>query len=364
MIDAISKLVESGVIGEETKVSIEEAWNSKVKENRDQVTAELREEFAKRYEHDKSNMIEAIDKMMSDKLGEEINKFVEDRKALAQEKIAYKESVGTHSAKLEEFVLSKLTNEMKELHSDRKSVGENFAKLEEFVVNALAKEIKEFAEDKKSVVETKVKLVKEAKVQLAKLKEAFIKRSAKVVEGAVTKKLGEEIAQLKEDITSARQISFGKQIFEAFASEYQASYLNEKSETAKLLKVVDEQTLKLKDAEKSIEEAKTVIESKEREISQQKDLMERKATMAELLKPLSKDKAEVMGQLLESTETGKLKAAYDKYLQAVMEDAPVSKAKKIISEASGDKAGAPRSERDDAELSSIRVLAGVANINN
>ena len=67
MIDAISKLVESGVIGEETKVSIEEAWNAKVKENRDQVTAELREEFAKRYEHDKNNMVEAIDKMMTEK---------------------------------------------------------------------------------------------------------------------------------------------------------------------------------------------------------------------------------------------------------------------------------------------------------
>jgi len=364
MFDAISKLVESGVIGEDTKKSIEEAWDSKIKENRELVTAELREEFAKRYEHDKNNMVEAIDTMMTEKLSEEISKFVEDRKALAQEKITYKESVGAHSKKLEEFVLSKLTNEVKELHDDRKSVGENFAKLEEFVVNALAKEIKEFAEDKKSVVETKVKLVKEAKAQLAKLKESFIKKSAKVVEDAVTKKLGEEISQLKEDISSARQVNFGKQIFEAFASEYQASYLNEKSETSKLLKVVDETTLKLKDAEKSIEEAKTVIESKEREISQVKDLMERKATMAELLKPLSKDKAEVMGQLLESTETGKLKAAYDKYLQAVMEDAPVSKAKKMLSEASGDKAGAPRSEREDAELGSIRVLAGLSKINN
>ena len=364
MFDAITKLIESGVIGEDTKKSIEEAWESKVKENRELVTAELREEFAKKYEHDKGNMVEAIDSMMTAKLSEEISKFIEDRKALAQEKVAYKESVGAHSAKLEEFVLSKLTNEIKELHDDRKSVGENFAKLEEFVVNALAKEIKEFNEDKKSVVETKVKLVKEAKAQLAKLKESFIKKSAQVVEQAVTKKLGEEISQLKEDISAARQINFGKQIFEAFASEYQTSYLNEKSESAKLLKVVDETTLKLKDAEKSIEEAKTVIESKEREIAQVKDLMERKATMAELLKPLSKDKAEVMSQLLESTETGKLKTAYDKYLQAVMEDAPVSKAKKIISEASGDKASAPRSEREDAELGSIRVLAGLTKTNN
>ena len=355
MFDAITKLVESGVISEDTQKAISEAWDSKVKENREQVSAELREEFAKRYEHDKGNMVEAIDKMMTEKLSEEINKFVEDRKALAQEKIAYKESVGAHSAKLEEFVLSKLTNEMNELHSDRKSVGENFAKLEEFVVNALAKEIKEFNEDKKSVVETKVKLVKEAKAQMKKLKEAFVSKSAKIVEDAVTKKLGQEIAQLKEDITSARKINFGKQIFEAFASEYQASYLNEKSETSKLLKVVDETTLKLKDAEKSIEEKQAVIESKEQEIARQKDLMERKETMVELLKPLSKDKAEVMSQLLESVQTKDLKSAYSKYLAPVMDEkSTVAKAKKIISESSGD-----RAQREDADLTHIRKLAGI-----
>jgi len=67
------------------RTELEEAWNSKIKENRIAVTAELREEFAKRYEHDKGNMVEAIDKMMTDKLSEEISKFVEDRKALAVE---------------------------------------------------------------------------------------------------------------------------------------------------------------------------------------------------------------------------------------------------------------------------------------
>ena len=203
MIDAISKLVESGAISEDVQKSIQEAWDSKIKENKEVVGAELREEFAKRYEHDKANMIEAIDKMMSEKLSEEITKFVEDRKALAQEKIAYKENVGKHSGKLQEFIMQKLSEELKELHSDRKGVHENFNKMEEFVVNALAKEIKEFHEDKKGVVETKVKLVAEAKKQMAKMKEAFITRSAKVVESAVNKKLAEELKSLKEDITAA-----------------------------------------------------------------------------------------------------------------------------------------------------------------
>ena len=354
MIDAISKLVESGAISEEVQKSITDAWDSKVKENKETVGAELREEFAKRYEHDKSNMIEAIDKMMTEKLSEEISKFVEDRKALAQEKIAYKEDVGAHSAKLQEFIMRKLAEELKELHGDRKGVHENFKKMEEFVVNALAKEIKEFHEDKKGVVETKVKLVAEAKKQMAKMKEAFITKSAKVVESAVNKKLAEELKTLKEDITSARQINFGKKVFEAFASEYQNSYLNEKSETAKLMKVVDETTLKLKDAEKAVEEKQAVIESKNAESKRQADLMERKEKMAEMLKPLGKEKSEVMAQLLESVQTDKLEASFNKYLPHVMSEKPIATQKKVISEAKGD-----RGEREDADLTYIRKLAGV-----
>jgi uncharacterized protein (DUF1499 family) len=355
MIDAISKLVESGAISEDVRNSIQEAWDNKIKENKEVVGAELREEFAKRYEHDKANMIEAIDKMMNEKLSEEITKFVEDRKALAQEKIAYKENVGKHSAKLESFILNKLSEELKELHSDRKGVHENFKKMEEFVVGALAKEIKEFHEDKKGVVETKVKLVAEAKKQMAKMKEPFITRSAKVVESAVNKKLAEELKALKEDITSAREINFGKKIFEAFASEYQNSYLNEKSETSKLMKVVDETTLKLKDAEKVIEEKQAVIESKIAESKRQADLMERKEKMAEMLKPLGKEKSEVMSQLLESVSTAKLEASFNKYLPHVMADKAVTKeGAKILSESGGD-----RAQREDADLTNIRKLAGI-----
>ena len=350
----ISKLVESGAISEDVQKAIQEAWDSKIKENREGVSSELREEFAKRYEHDKANMIEAIDKMMTEKLSEEISKFIEDRKALAQEKISYKENVGKHSAKLQEFIMKKLAEELKELHGDRKGVHENFNKLEEFVVGALAKEIKEFHTDKKGVVETKVKLVAEAKAQMAKLKEAFIQKSAKVVESAVNKKLAEELAQLKEDITAAKETNFGKKIFEAYASEYQASYLNEKSETSKLMKVVDETTLKLVDAEKAVKEKDAVIESQEAKAKRQAGLMERKEKMAEMLKPLGKEKGEVMGQLLESVQTVKLQASFDKYLPHVMSDKPVASVKQVMTDQKGD-----RSEREDADLTDIRKLAGI-----
>jgi 2-hydroxy-3-keto-5-methylthiopentenyl-1-phosphate phosphatase len=120
------------------------------------------------------------------------------------------------------------------------------------------------------------------------------------------------------------------------------------------MKVVDETTLKLKDAEKAIEEKQAVIESKNAESKRQADLMERKEKMAEMLKPLGKEKSEVMSQLLESVQTAKLQASFDKYLPHVMAETPIANKKQVISESSGD-----RAQREDADLTNIRKLAGI-----
>ena len=39
-----------------TKNEIQEAWDSKLKETRDEIRGELRDEFSRRYEHDKETM--------------------------------------------------------------------------------------------------------------------------------------------------------------------------------------------------------------------------------------------------------------------------------------------------------------------
>jgi adenosyl cobinamide kinase/adenosyl cobinamide phosphate guanylyltransferase len=225
MLDAFKQLVESGVMTEETKSVIESAFAEKIKENRDQVSAELREEFAQKYTHDKAVMVEAIDKMLSERLAAEMAELHEDKKALAEAKAAYQQKVTEDAKKLEGFVIQQLGKELVEFQSDRKKVSENFSKLEQFVVHALAKEINEFAVDKKDLAETKVKLVREAKSKFEEIKQSFIQRSAKVVESAVTKKLTSEIKQLKEDIESSRNNDFGRRIYEAFAQEFSSSFL-------------------------------------------------------------------------------------------------------------------------------------------
>ena len=360
MLDAFKQLVESGVMTEETKSVVEAAFTAKIQETRDQVTAELREEFAQKYNHDKSMMVEAIDKMLSDRLTAEMSELHEDKKALAEAKVAYQQRIAEDSKKLEGFVIKQLGKELVEFQSDRQKVSENFAKLENFVVHALAKEIKEFAADKRDLAETKVKLVREARSKFDEIKSSFIKRSAKVVEAAVTNKLTSEIKQLKEDVESARNNDFGRRIYEAFAQEFSASFLNEKSETSKLLKIISKKEQELAEAQQQIAEKQNLAESVNRELRVTKDLMERKAVMSEMLAPLDASKREIMKELLESVQTPKLSSAFEKYLPAVMDgDQKITK-KAMLAEGkavTGDREVKPEVGLDN--ILDIRKLAGL-----
>ena len=83
MLDALKSLFENNVISEEIKESIEQAFEGRINEAREQVAVQLREEFAQKYEHDKNTMIEAVDRMITDQLSTELVEFADDRKQLS-----------------------------------------------------------------------------------------------------------------------------------------------------------------------------------------------------------------------------------------------------------------------------------------
>ena len=60
-----NELLEGTNLSEEARESIQEAWESRLDEAREEMTAELREEFAQRYEHDKGLIVEAVDNFIS-----------------------------------------------------------------------------------------------------------------------------------------------------------------------------------------------------------------------------------------------------------------------------------------------------------
>jgi hypothetical protein len=362
MLDIVKQLFENNVISEEIKSEIEAAWQSRIQENREEVTAQLREEFAQKYEHDKSALVEAVESMLADRLQAELGELAEDRQGLIDARARYVEKMTGDAKVMESFVLNNLRKELAELHEDRKRVAGNVAQLESFIVDTLAKEIAEFHADKKDLAETKVRLVRESKAKFEQIKKEFIARSAKIIEETVSKGLKAEMVQLREDIEAARKNDFGRRIFESFASEYAASHLNEKSETAKLLQVVARKEQELEEAAKVVAETQKLVESTEAQLRMARDMASRKEVMSELLGPLTGDKRKVMSELLESVQTDKLRSAYDKYLPAVMNGGTQVK-KTTLTEATeitGNKqASSLGGEEKTAEIFDIRRLAGL-----
>jgi hypothetical protein len=364
MFDAIKPLLDSGLINEDVSKELNEAWESKLTEARELVRAELREEFAQRYEHDKSVMVEALDKMVTEGLAGELANIATEKQALAEDRVKFQHKMKESATKFNSFLVTKLSEEISELRKDRKMHAEGVNKLENFVVQALAKEITEFAKDKRDVVETKVRLVREAREKLEGLKSRFIKESAQKMSSAVSRHLKAELNQLQEDIKVARENNFGRRIFEAYATEFGATHLNEKAEVRKLHNTIAHKDKKLSEAIRLTEKAKVLVENKERELRMIKESNERQSTMDELLRPLNKEKQEVMRNLLESVQTTRLKNAFEKYLPAVLEDRSV-KARKVISEqvsaVTGDKTVLQKSESDEdrSNVIDLKRLAGL-----
>jgi hypothetical protein len=364
MFDAIKPLLDSGLINEDVSKELNEAWESKLTEARELVRAELREEFAQRYEHDKSVMVEALDKMVTEGLAGELASIAAEKRNLAEDRVKFQHKMKESATKFNSFLVTKLSEEISELRKDRKMHTEGVAKLENFVVQALAREITEFAKDKRDVVETKVRLVREAREKLEGLKVRFVKESAQKMSSAVSRHLKAELNQLQEDIKIARENNFGRRIFEAYATEFGATHLNEKAEVRKLHNTIAHKDKKLSEAIRLTEKAKVLVENKERELRMIKESNERDSTMDELLRPLNKEKQEVMRNLLESVQTNRLKNAFEKYLPAVLEDRSV-KARKVISEqvsaVTGDKTVPQKSESDEdrSNVIDLKRLAGL-----
>jgi hypothetical protein len=366
MLDALKPLLDSELVNDETRREISEAWESKMNEAREEVRAELREEFAQRYEHDKSVMVEALDRMVTEGLATELQQVQAEKQALAEDRVKFQSKMKESATKFNNFMVTKLAEEIGELRKDRKQHNNGMEKLESFVVHALAREIQEFAEDKRDVVETKVRLVAEARAKLEQLKARFVTESAKKMSNAVSLHLKAELNQLKEDIQVARENNFGRRIFEAYAAEFGATHLNENAEVRKLHDVIATKNAKLAEAVQFTEKAKVLVESKEREIRMIKESNQRESAMEELLAPLNEEKREIMKNLLESVQTARLSVAFEKYLPAVLAEGTV-KARKVIAEslteATGDKsARSPDADQVAEETSNVIDLKRLAGL--
>jgi len=319
MFEALKPLIDSGILNEETRQGLEESWNNKLTEAREQIRAEIREEMASRYQHDRTVMVEALDKMVTESLSAEIGKIAAEREAIAEDRVKFANRMMNKVQNFDSYLSESLTAEIAELRGDRQQMAHAVQKLEAFVAENLRAEIAEFAQDKADLARTKVAVVAEGRQRLEALKDSFIQKSSAIVEQTVTNHLRSELNQLKSDIAEAKENNFGRKIFEAFATEFGASYLNERAETKKMENVISKLQRQISESRETEERALAEVRKRENQIRQINETLERNQKINNLLSTISKEKAAVMSTLLESVPTDKLDAAFKKYLKPVME---------------------------------------------
>lgn len=180
---------------------------------------------------------------------------------------------------VESFVAKKLDEEIKELKVDI----ERFRDLE--------------AEHAEKIVEAKHTMAD----QLAEELDALVDK----IDAFFEMRLTEEFSELKEDLEIVKANEFGRKIFEAFATEFNRSHVDEDSIQSKLQAAV----AKLADADKQIATLESVNAT-----------MVRESKLEQILSPLSGKKREQMAFVLQNVETQRLEEAYNHFIGRVLKE--------------------------------------------
>jgi hypothetical protein len=243
-------------------------------------------------------MDEILQKLLSSEL------LSEDAKAEISSQ--WTAAVETYKQTVREEVTGEVRAEIAEMWATEKDA--LVEKVDSFVAGKLAEEIEELKAD----IERFRDLEAEYAEKIVEEKHAMAEQLSQELDQLVDKmdaffelRLSEEFQELREDLEVVKQNEFGRKIFEAFATEFGRSYVDEDSIQSKLSAAV----AKLADAEKTIGKL---------EESQAK--MVREAKLEKILAPLNGKKREQMAFVLQNVETARLEEAYNHFIGRVLKE--------------------------------------------
>lgn len=349
----LSNLLGSNTLPPELMDSLQEAFDKKVAEAKEQAEVAIRSEFAARFERDKAALVEAMDLMLSDvakkfedEKAAEVGKLKEAREkfegAVSESQTTYKKKIKEHVGESKKFVTEQLSKKIAELNEEKKSLAETrsrlresfrdskkqmqreyaerIKKIDEFVAKNLTREIEELKEDHDALIKARFKVISEGKKKIADLQSRFVKEAAKKVEAVISETLAGELKQLHEDIERNRQNSFGRRIFEAVAAEFMTSHFSEGSEVRKLSKVLEAKKAKINKLEEALAEKAKLAEAADRKLRIAEDRSKRTRIMNELLSNLRGENRQLMESMLETVKTDNLKSSFEKLLPVVLKE--------------------------------------------
>lgn len=263
-------------------------------------------------------------------------------------------AVGGFKTAVREEVALEVRNELAEQWAtERDALVE---KVDSFVSEKLMEEIEELKADIESFrdleVESAEKIV-EAKHQMAEQLAQELDQLIDKMDSFFELRLTEELQELKEDLELVSQNNFGRKIYEAFATEFQKSHIDEDSVSSKLAATVAQ-----------LEDATSALARLEGENSK----IVRESKLEKILSPLSGKKREQMQFVLANVETKRLEEAYNHFIGRVLkEDAPADTAPTVVKRTlkesanvvvTGEESITTQTKNAD-KLADIRRLAGM-----
>ena len=300
------------------------------------------------HEEKVNKRVEVFENFVMDTLKNELSEFAQDRQQLEEnmakermklvkEQMRTKKLAESKEKALNLLVKDVLKEEISEFQNDRKHFVESIGKMENLMVSQLTEELSEFQEDRKELQERRVELEKEYNRKLEEAKNVFIKRASKSAESIVNETLSSELSSLKEDIQVAKQNTFGRKLFEAFASEFYYSHMSENTEISKILNKLEESEKNTQKLQKIVKEQAETINKTRHELNETRESSVREAKIDKLVRPLAATQKKIMSKLLEGVEAEKLDEAFERYLPSVLERNSSTTKKAASSEANGRK---------------------------
>lgn len=192
------------------------------------------------------------------------------------------------------------------------------SKVTEFLTDELA-ELKEDLESFRDLEAEYAEKVVEAKAAMSDELQSDLGELVEKIDAFLEIRIGSEMDELREDLEEVRKNDFGRTIFEAFAQEYMDSYSDDESAEASLR----ETEARLTDTEAALEESEAA-----------RSELERIAKMDEILAPLSGRQKEVMEAILNNVPTERLDEGFETFIGRVIRetDETSEKESKVLAE--------------------------------
>ncbi|RMH14369.1 MAG: hypothetical protein D6698_12810 [Gammaproteobacteria bacterium] len=316
----LEKFVEGLPLDAKVKKELMESLHETIKSIKEANEADLRKEFAEKYDNDMKTLKEGVAELMEAKITAIENELKETKAQHARDKVSMAKRLAESQKKMEADYKRK-----------RALLESTYRRQKEQVRRRLAEELEA---NKKTVVSA----IAEVKARGAEERKKLVKRAATIVEKVVTDHLRASIEPLMEDIQAARKKKFGMELYEAFEKAYVSAFLQRNDPVRKMIAESNREKVALakqlneakKEHEKAIMEAK--MANKKAKQIREKAL--REAKMATLLSKLPTETARrSMKVVLESVATEKLDEVFHANKPHIIrEDATKSRRRATLTE--------------------------------